>query len=267
MILREDIQIEKRLTGFHLKTVALVSMLVDHFGAVVVWNLLKTADRVNLTRYSGFQQGLFAWIMTNRDMLYSLYELMRLFGRLAFPIYGFLLVEGFVHTRNIKKYAVRLMVFAVVSEVPFDMAFNGSLLEFRYNNVFFTLLLGLLLLWGIRLAEKAEQAGHNRALAILCLGLCTAVAAELIGCDYGGAGVFMVLVMWMLREKHALSYGAGVAVLTWFTGAWNELAALTVLPLIVLYNGQRGKPMKYVFYWFYPVHLLVLTGLTVLLTG
>ncbi|MEG1773614.1 MAG: TraX family protein, partial [Oscillospiraceae bacterium] len=101
------------LSGFSLKLIALASMTVDHAGVV----------------------------------LFEQLEWMRMVGRLAFPIYAFLLVEGFVHTRHRGRYCLRLGMFALLSEWPFDLAVFGGA-DMRGQNVFFTLLLGVLMLWG-----------------------------------------------------------------------------------------------------------------------
>ena len=108
---------QQGISGYWLKVIAVVSMLIDHTSAVI------------LEQIPGLENPAF---------------LMRIIGRLAFPIYCFLLVEGFMHTRDREKYALRLGCFAAVSEIPFDLAFNGKVLEVGYQNVFFTLLLGLL---------------------------------------------------------------------------------------------------------------------------
>ena len=114
----------KGLSGSALKIIAIVTMLIDHIAATVIIRILK---------FGGYNDGL-----------YQLYRVMRNIGRIAFPIFCFLLVEGFMHTRDREKYALRLGCFAAVSEIPFDLAFNGKVLEVGYQNVFFTLLLGLL---------------------------------------------------------------------------------------------------------------------------
>ena len=114
----------KGLSGSALKMIAIATMLIDHIAATVIIRVLK---------FGGYN-----------DSLYQLYRVMRNIGRIAFPIFCFLLVEGFMHTRDREKYALRLGCFAAISEIPFDLAFNGKILEVGYQNVFFTLLLGLL---------------------------------------------------------------------------------------------------------------------------
>ena len=110
------------ISGYWLKLIAVISMLIDHTSAVI------------LEQIPGLENPAF---------------LMRIIGRLAFPIYCFLLVEGFYHTRSRAKYAGRLFLFALISEVPFDLAFSRRMWDFSSNNVFFTLLFGLLVIWGV----------------------------------------------------------------------------------------------------------------------
>ena len=115
---------QKGLSGSTLKLIAIITMLIDHIGAAVIARLLIAGQ--------------------GSEMLYKIYYAMRAVGRVAFPIFCFLLVEGFFYTGSRKKYALRLFGFALLSEIPFDLAFSGKILEFGYQNVFFTLLIGLL---------------------------------------------------------------------------------------------------------------------------
>lgn len=115
---------QKGLSGSTLKLIAIITMLIDHIGAAVIARLLIAGQ--------------------GSEMLYKIYYAMRAVGRVAFPIFCFLLVEGFFYTGSRKKYALRLFGFALLSEIPFDLAFSGKTLEFGYQNVFFTLLIGLL---------------------------------------------------------------------------------------------------------------------------
>lgn len=110
------------LDGTQLKWIALVTMFIDHTGAAVVERLLSETSP--------------AWLT-------ALYFALRIIGRLAFPIYCFLLAEGFAHTHSRPKYLARLAVFALVAEVPFDLATQGLVYYPGYQNVFFTLALGL----------------------------------------------------------------------------------------------------------------------------
>ena len=129
-------KIPKILNSFHLKMIALVTMFIDHFSFVYLNNLI---------------------INDNQVLLLNIAHSMRLIGRIAFPLYCFLLVLGFLHTKNINKYMFRLLIFAFISEIPFDLAINKCLIEFQSNNVLFTLLLGLILIYIVSLIEKKEK--------------------------------------------------------------------------------------------------------------
>ena len=125
---------KRSLTGFAVKIIAIVTMFIDHCGAVFVERKIWQIQWTNP-----------AW---QDDSLYKTLnivdDVMRSIGRLAFPLFIFLLVQGFMHTRSRLKYAVRLGLFALISEVPFDMAFMNKTFTMSYQNVFFTLLLGFL---------------------------------------------------------------------------------------------------------------------------
>lgn len=204
------------LNGFTLKWIAMVTMLIDHVGAVLVPQLLE----------------------------------LRIIGRLAFPIYCFLLVEGAVHTSNWKKYLGRLLVFAVISEVPFDLALRGRLVDVTSQNVFFTLAFGLL-------AVILFQRLKNRTLA-WGAALLLVLGAEFLQTDYGGGGVIMILVFYLFREQVVIKAAALIMEITVGFGGLENYAVFALVP-ILCYNGKKGPGgLKYLFYVFYPAHLLVL---------
>lgn len=225
---------KRTITGFGLKMIAVVSMLIDHTAAV--W----------LVQYPAYR---------------SLYEWMRLIGRLAFPIYCFLLVEGFFYTRSRKKYAGRLFLFALLSEVPFDMAFNHSFFDPSYNNVFFTLLIGLLTIWAADVIKRTwKRKDGAQALCVLCMMLpvCAgAFAAHAMRTDYRAAGVLAIVLIYWFRDNRIRAAGAAVAELALLSDIREAAAFLVLLPLWC-YDGTRGKQIKYFFYAFYPLHLLAL---------
>lgn len=218
---------------------AIVIMLIDHTAAA----LLKPI-RTNL---GGYAIGPF---------LLKLYPVLRNIGRLAFPIFCFLLVEGFLHTRNVKKYALRLFTFAIISELPFDYALSKHLFNWKHQNVYFTLLIGLLVMMGMSYFDyKPAKNKYERyfyflmELAIAAAGL---YVAKYIQCDYRYKGIFLIEVLYFLRSDKNLQ-----AIFGALTISWEATAPLAFIP-IWLYNGERGLKLKYLFYWFYPGHLLVL---------
>ncbi len=140
-----------RLSGSTIKIIAVTAMLIDHAAASVLIRYL-----VNGIQTAQAAGTALAWQQEHAS-LYSAYYLMRDIGRLGFPIFCFLLAEGFQRTRNVGKYALRLGIFALISELPFNLAICGQVSNLGYQNVYFTLLLGLLALWAFSLFEKAES--------------------------------------------------------------------------------------------------------------
>lgn len=240
------------ISGSTIKIIAVVAMLIDHVAATVLERQMIEAGYL-----SNNMIGL-------RGMaFYIVYLVMRLIGRLGFPIFCFLLVEGFQKTRNVKKYALRLGIFALISEVPFDFAFCGKAYYPSYQNVYFTLFFGLLALWGIdwigkRELPKVVEILLGAAAAGVCMG-----AAHFLQTDYAAMGVLTIIVMYLFRKKRVISMLMGCIVLTIMSV--SEITAFFALIPIALYNGKRGLKMKYFFYGFYPVHLMLLYLLCVLL--
>ncbi|SHO50958.1 TraX family protein [Anaerocolumna xylanovorans] len=137
-------KIRKRgIPGSTLKLIAIFTMLIDHTAAVILEQIL--VSRGFFVAYSN------ASFDSTNIQIYQIYEWMRNIGRIAFPIFCFLLVEGFRYTSNKRKYAIRLGLFALVSEIPFDLAFYERLFYSYHQNVFFTLLIGFLVIWGFQL--------------------------------------------------------------------------------------------------------------------
>lgn len=241
------------ISGSTLKLIAIISMFIDHTGAAVVARILNTYPYG--TAASDGVYGLFSY-----DNWYRIYQVMRGIGRIAFPIFCFLLVEGFLHTHNIKKYALRLLLFCFLSEIPFDLAFNNSILEFGYQNVFFTLFLGLLAMIGIH-AAFSKDGWHPTVKGILSLLVLLAamLAAELLSTDYSYIGVFCIVMLYLTHENKFQQLFVGC-----IEFCWELPAPLAFLP-IAFYNGKRGWNLKYFFYLFYPLHLLLLVFLCFLL--
>lgn len=210
------------INGFMLKCLAVTTMLIDHVGMAL---------------YPGE-----TW--------------MRCIGRLAFPIYCFLLVEGAIHTSDRYRYLKRLFLFACISEIPFDLVRTAKLFDAGAQNVFFTLFLGLL---AIELLEKIQTKAYS-AIAIVVI-VCLAQYGHT---DYGPAGILMILCLYIFyNEKYKkLIILAAINIFAWGIGGIQSLAALSIIPMFY-YNGTHGSAfkyswIKYSFYIFYPAHLLVL---------
>lgn len=223
------------LSGSALKMIAIITMLIDHTGAVL------------LSMYPPAQKVLFT--LLGRE--YSVYLIFRDIGRVAFPIFCFLLLEGFRHTRSRLRYGRNLLLFALISEIPWNLMFTNTL-HYERQNVFFTLFLGYLAFCAI------EYFKNKRLIQLLCiLGLL--VVSIFLKADYGWRGYIFLLIMYYMRNDKP---GQAILGSCWLYYEWRACFAFLS---INLYNGERGfirgKAAKYFFYWFYPVHIM---GLVIL---
>ncbi len=173
---------KKGISGSTLKIIALFSMFIDHFTAVFEWGSMHTGTM------------LFS---------YEEYYFLRGVGRLAFPIYCFLLVEGYLHTRNVLKYMTRLFLFGLVSEVPFDLAFRHTFVNWSYQNVYFTLFLGLLAitLWDYFTQKDPRNCGVMRILLGLTVIALIALLGRIGHTDYGEWGVLTISALFLFRAS------------------------------------------------------------------
>lgn len=252
----------KKLSGYHLKYIALFSMLLDHIGVIFQASLSKTT-----------------------------YFLFRAIGRLSFPLFCFILVEGFFHTKNRKKYQQRLFIFAVLSEIPYDLAFGHlasdtvnipyllshlqdtssssltALLShaFQQQNVLFTLFLGFTAMLWLENIQKSRSISITEIITVLIVFCCL---SEVFRTDCGAAGILCILVFYYVYKKrgsyialplkNGLTGIAPVALLTNISPFPVQLFALADCLILRCYNGKKGTGNKYLFYLFYPLHLLLL---------
>lgn len=238
---------EKILSGSTIKIIAIISMFIDHFGQIV----LKNGIVMN-SPYYVFSDSQFNLILKAIDICHIL-------GRIALPIFCFLIVEGFVHTHNMQKYIKRLAIFAIISEPIYDLSFFGNIFYLESQNVFFTLLLGLLT---INLIKKFNI---NYLISLIIIGISSIISyyCKMDGWYYG---ISLIAIFYLLRKHSILKFIlAGVTMyvcgLEFSLRAFLDpyfLTALSSLIFLLLYNGNRGLKMKYVFYIFYPGHLAVL---------
>lgn len=233
----------KGITGNTLKMIAIVTMFIDHIGVAIIENGIIKYQQTNPAYEIFGLQGESMWSMI--DLV------LRTIGRVAFPIFCFLLVEGFFHTRNIKKYGARLFLFALISEIPFDLALFGKWFYPGYQNVYFTLFIGLCVLYWY---EKVL--GDPIRSTLVFLAGCG--VALLLNCDYNVIGIAMILLFYVFyKNKKMQTIFAGILAAVESLGCFGA-AILAFIP-INMYNGARGKRnLKYFFYWFYPVHLILL---------
>lgn len=196
----------------------------------------------------------------------NLYLLMRGFGRIAFPIFCFLIVEGYFHTRNVKKYMARLAAFALISEIPFDLCFYHKLFYLQHQNVFFTLLLGLVTIYVIEEIKKRFSSSYLIAVVLQFISIILAMIAAWFLCtDYSMLGILIIIVFYINRGNKIQTAIAFMIVTFCLSNEIQLLSLLALIP-IFMYNGKKGPSMRYVFYVFYPGHLLILYGISMLLT-
>lgn len=214
------------MSAFVLKIIAVITMFIDHIGYAI------------FGKFSYFNY----------------------IGRFAFPIFAFQISEGYIHTKNLKKYLLRLFVFALISQIPF-MLFHTLFIKTFALNVFFTLFLGLVCIF---IYDKSKY--KFIGILISCL---IGFIAELTHCDYGFYGIAIILIFYIFKSNFinasicfilataikylipCIKYG--------FNNIYIYLFIFTILPAIILstYNGKKGKDSKYLLYLFYPIHLLL----------
>ena len=202
-----------------LKWIAVLTMVIDHVGAILF------PDQI--------------W--------------MRVIGRVAFPIYAYCLAEGFRYTSDYRRYLGRLALFAILSEIPFDLALYGVPVSFAHQIVFLTLSRGLILLWVLERCREQLLLCAG-AFAVLCF------LAQALHMDYGAGGLLMVFAFYLAQQGTSPWIGWGIFVfinLFGYAGGVQWAAILALLP-IGLYSGKAGKRKQRFFYWIYPLHLLLL---------
>lgn len=213
-----------KMTSNVLKFIAIVTMLIDHITVGLYWNLTNNGEY---------------------------YTILRDIGRISFPIYCFLLVEGFRHTKNIKKYIGRMLIFAVISEIPFNLAIYGRLEYYMHQNVLFELALGLICMY---LVSKVNLTSPYRLLyhAIIIAGCCW--LAYFLYLDYSYYGILLIMLGYYIRCTYRVKQSLILAMI-WFM--FDMHSAIAFIP-ISFYRGKQGKSFKWLFYAVYPVHLAII---------
>lgn len=231
---------KKCLSNFDLKFVAIITMVIDHIGVVFGT---------------------------------PFYNFFRLVGRFSFPIFAFLLTEGYSHTKSLSRYFLRLLVLAIISEVIYDYVFFDNFIYLNANNIFFTLSLGLLTLL---LLDKSKTLilkyfkdkidlmiilPITYLLIIITMGL----IAEFLNFSYGMLGIFVISFFYLFKNNFLLIV-ISVTLSTLILGEGIQIFSLFSLILIYFYNNKLGRKGKWFFYFFYPLHILIL-GLIRMLLG
>lgn len=216
------------MNSFVLKLFAVIFMMIDHIGILFFPKVL------------GF----------------------RIIGRIAFPIFAFLIVEGFIYTSNIKRYILRLTLFGIISEIPFNLLVSGEMFCAEYQNVFFTFVIGLVMLCFLK---NNVVIMYNNIIIIMAV-----LMAVLLKTDYSLYGIALIYLFYMFRDSY-LKY-VFFALVSLLCDGVQRMAVLAI-GLLLLYNGKPGpeftrkKIVKYGFYIFYPLHMLMLLGIRRIIYG
>ena len=229
-----------RLSCNVLKIAACIFMLIDHVGYGIVhrYMLVHAMDM----------------LPDDYLKLNNIYEICSGIGRLAFPIFTFFLVEGFLRTRNVYKYAARLAVFAVVSELPFDMGLFGVTFKFDHQNIILTFLVALIMLIVIRYIENNVMGLSSFVVTFACI--CTVIAfgqlSVYLHTDYSWKCMMLAAVLYFTRSDSNLKLLCGAA-----ASSWEKYAPASFV-LLYFYDPSVKPRFKYAFYAFYPLHLTVI---------
>lgn len=254
------------LSGNQLKMIATVCMLIDHVAKVfyIRTNLLLEMD----------------WMTPElHHWMYGTYLALISIGAVSFPIFAFAFAEGYAHTHDKKRYLLRLAVFALISEIPFDITFNYGggpagwspeisrywPMRWDYQNVFFTYLQALCTLWILEQTGRIQQKPPKLLLQGLIVLGAYVFNEEILQSDYGGYGLVLIFTAYALR-KNRLAQIAGMTVVNLLlyknfavVQSWFRVSFVVSMLLILLYNGKRGnKNLKSFFYGFYPIHIAII---------
>jgi hypothetical protein len=197
-----------------------------------------------------------------------IYAVCRLIGRVSFPIFAFLIAEGAYYTKNRARYAARLGAFALVSEFFYDLSIHNTAIDFNSQNIYFTLLLGLLSIIGYEYFVKKNLNAVGFVFPLFC-----SFVAEDIRSGYGFFGVLLIFIFYITRKNKIFGFVfqfLGVGALSFdLNGNFNLLQffGISALVFICFYNKQKGASInKYIFYLFYPAHLLILYLINLVIT-
>ncbi len=254
-----------------LKITAVITMLVDHIGAGIFLRMI--------------QAGIYPFGM-DFEGAKNLYYTTRHIGRQAFPIYCFLLVQGLIHTKNIYKYLLNLGIFGIISEIPFDIALKvkddvtstnilqmlnqNAEIVYKSCNVYFTLLIGLAVIWVMKQVEERllfetpdSPLGFTAKNPFYMIpyflpAVAGAAFAYVVDTDYDFWGITLIAILFVFRKNQLIASLLGYIFLM---NLASERWAIFAFILIIFYNGERGaisRKFKYAFYAFYPLHLIAI---------
>lgn len=226
----------KNLSNFSLKIIALVTMTIDHIGLFFAFP-------------------------------YS--SLFRIIGRISFPIFVFLLVEGFYHTKDRRKYFFRLFLFALLSEPIYDYALSNTFYDPLKQNIFFTLSFGLLMLIAINKINIVIHKNFNKIedkifcfLGDFLIVLFFSLLASIFFFDYGMLGILLIFFCYLFHQNLLLMYLFYFLSVLFTVGPTTQLYCLFSIVPLFFYSSKKGKNIKYFFYVYYPLHFFLLSLLS-----
>ena len=245
---------KRREIGFShnaLIIIAMFAMLIDHIGFVLIKNGKLYGYDAALYENAVSLAAAKPWLM--------LYTICRMIGRISFPLYAFLIVEGFRKTNNVFKYILRILILAIISELPYDlMIFNKCLSSdcLMLQNVLFTYFIGLLMLLCVRAVNSISE------ILSVVPAVLAAVACYFLKTDYWLEGIILIYVYYMFR--YDLNVKCLLALIIIFLMSVQRYYGFGVLSVffIYFYDGQKGfLDLKRLHYLFYPLHMLILYGI------
>lgn len=237
------------ITAFGLKIIAIITMFIDHVGIVV------------LQPYLNAKMDSLGYDLT--QALNKIYGITRSIGRIAFPLFAFLLVEGFFHTRNRWKYLLRLAIFAIISEVPFNLAIARSTFSTEKQSVLIALTICFLMLIVLDHVRNINLTDFWRGLFTLAIIAAFTAIGYFVKCDYDYKAPLMVAGIYLLYPifnayRFTFCIGTGLMFFWEWSKTIRNFPASLAPMLLCFYNGQKGRSLKYFFYLFYPIHLIIL---------
>lgn len=257
------------LTGNAIKIIAAISMFIDHFYKVILVPLMPNGWLSGFISPAfsqsqiGFLEKLINYLFTGA-------------GRIAFPLFCFLLAEGFYYTKNKKRYFALMAAFALISEIPFDLAIWQNISKamgtfpfyFGYQNVYFTLFLGLCALWCVDNVKIKSDKYITKIISILLKTACVLVlcgVSAYICADYQYRGILFIVGFYVMRKNRVLQI---ILFLLIYSLLYRTIPSIFIILsslILLLYNGKRGNlNLKYFFYIFYPAHLFLIYLMTLI---
>ena len=254
MSLGRYLENKRREFGFShsaLQIIAMLTMLIDHIGFVLIKN----------GKLFGYNTALWenALTLPEANKWLILYRICRMIGRISFPIFAFLIVEGFRKTSNLFKYMLRILFLALISEIPYDMMVFNELFTYRcleVQNVLFTYFMGLQMLALITLVTRISE------ILTIFVAIIFGIICYILRVDYAIEGIILIYGFYIFRSDINLKCIIALIVTFAFTLQNNFGAGILSVIFIYFYDGQKGYiNLKRIPYLFYPIHMLVLYGI------